>query len=265
MSTWRTLHWRTPSPLSYERYRARRRDYESLQAAAANRDSRMDLLRYQLTELNAEVTTAAAIEDLFVDQKRIAGRGRLAAAARTALNAAYEADGGSAHDLLGKAHAALRALGDADPQLAGPGALLAEALINTREAAEALRRYLDVLDIDPARQDEIERHAAALEALARKHRIGVSELPRAAVAHGKASLPRSRMHRPALAALELELAGLSRDYRTAASRLTAARTSAAEHLGQRITELMQALGMAGGRFAVAVAPSSQEFGPHGER
>jgi DNA repair protein RecN (Recombination protein N) len=246
----------------YERYRARRRDYESLQAAAANRDSRMDLLRYQLTELNAEVTTAAAIEDLFVDQKRIAGRGRLAAAARTALNAAYEADGGSAHDLLGKAHAALRALGDADPQLAGPGALLAEALINTREAAEALRRYLDVLDIDPARQDEIERHAAALEALARKHRIGVAELPEQ-LSRTQSELAALENAQTSLAALELELAGLSRDYRTAASRLTAARTSAADHLGQRITELMQVLGMAGGRFAVAIAPSSQEFGPHG--
>ena len=58
-----------------------------------------------------------------------------------------------------------------------PATLLAEAMINTREAAEALRRYLDVLDIDPARQEEIERHAAALEALARKHRISVLELP----------------------------------------------------------------------------------------
>ena len=38
-----------------------------------NRDARLDLLRYQLTELKAEVTTVAAIEELFVDQKRIAG------------------------------------------------------------------------------------------------------------------------------------------------------------------------------------------------
>ncbi len=36
---------------------------------------------------------------------------------------------------------------------------------------------MDDLDIDPARQDEIERRAAALEALARKHRVAVLELP----------------------------------------------------------------------------------------
>ena len=102
----------------YERYRACRRDFESLKSAAENRDSRLDLLRYQLAELKAEVTTVAAIEELFADVKRVAGRGRLAAAARTALTAVYEADGDSAHDLLGRAHAALRNVGDADPQLA---------------------------------------------------------------------------------------------------------------------------------------------------
>src|SRR6266851_655476 len=208
----------------YERYRARRRDFESLESAAENRDSRLDLLRYQLAELKAEVTTVAAIEELFVDQKRIAGRGRLAAAARTALTAAYEADGDSAHDLLGRAHAALRHVGDADPTLAPAATLLEEALINTREAAEALRHYLDVLDIDPARQEEIERHAAALEA---------------------------------------ELATLTREYRAAAQRLTSARKAAADHLSRHITQLMQGLGMAGGRFAVSITPNDAEFGAQG--
>src|SRR6266404_645851 len=229
----------------YERYRARRRDFESLESAAENRDSRLDLLRYQLTELKAEVTTVAAIEELFVDQKRIAGRGRLAAAARTALTAAYEADGDSAHDLLGRAHAALRHVGDADPTLAPAATLLEEALINTREAAEALRHYLDVLDIDPARQEEIERHAAALEALGRKHRVGVLDLPEQ------------------LSRIETELAALAREYRAAAQRLTSARKAAADHLSRHITQLMQGLGMAGGRFVVSITPNDTEFGAQG--
>src|ERR1700692_1878734 len=78
--------------------RACRRDYDSLKSAADNRESRLEFLRYQLTELKAEVTTVAAIEELFVEQKRISGRGRLSAAAQAALLAAYDADGESAHD-----------------------------------------------------------------------------------------------------------------------------------------------------------------------
>ena len=246
----------------YERYRNCRREHEALKSAAENRDARPDLLRYQLAELKAEVTTVAAIEELFADQKRVAGRGRLAAAARGALTAVYESDADSAHDLLGRAQAALRNVGDADPQLAPAGKLLAEAMINTQEAAEVLRRYLDVLDIDPARQEEIERHAAALEALGRKHRLSVLELP-GQLGRTEAELAALDNAQLSLAALERELAAATRDYRSAALRLTQARQTAAGHLGSHITRLMQDLGMAGGRFAVGVAASDAEFGPKG--
>src|SRR5882672_9170195 len=246
----------------YERYRICRRDFDSLRAAVLDRDARLDLLRYQLAELKAEVTTVAAIEELFIDQKRVAGRGRLAAAAQAALTAAYEADGDSAHDLLGRAHAALRHVGDADPTLAPAATLLEEALINTREAAEALRHYLDVLDIDPARQEEIGRHAAALEALGRKHRVGVLDLPEqlSRIETELAALDNAEL---SLAALEAELATLTREYRAAAQRLTSARKAAADHLSRHITQLMQGLGMAGGRFAVSITPNDAEFGAQG--
>jgi DNA repair protein RecN (Recombination protein N) len=260
-------HLADPDPLRvvaelYERYRSCRRDLESLKSAAENRDSRLDLLRYQLAELKAEVTSVAAIEELFADRKRIAGRGRLAEAARAALTAAYESDGDSAHDLLARAHAALRQVGDTDPQLAPMLTLLSEAMINIREAAGALRRYLDALDIDPARQEEIERHAAALEALGRKHRLGVLELP-AQLLRTETELAVLDNAQVSLGKLELGLAVLARDYRAAAQRLTEARKSAADRFGHRITQLMQALGMQGGRFSVVVTPSDAEFGATG--
>jgi DNA repair protein RecN (Recombination protein N) len=246
----------------YGRYRACRRDYEALTSAAANREERLDLLRHQLTELKAEVGTVAEIEELFVDRKRIAGRDRLAAAARTALTCVYDDDEASAHNLLAKASSALRAAADTDPELKQAAQLLSEATINAREAADTLRRYLDALDIDPVRQEEIERQAAALEALARKHRRGVLELP--------AQLVRIEQEIETLASAELSLAGLERqlkelerDYGAAAERLTEARRRAAGALSTQITELMQALGMAGGRFAVNVSPTEDQFGPNG--
>jgi DNA repair protein RecN (Recombination protein N) len=246
----------------YCRYHACQREFEALKAAAADRDARLELLRYQLRELNAEVSTAAAIEELFADQKRIAGRSRLGEAARAALSATYESDGDSAHDLLGRAQSALRSVSDLDARLGDAGKLLGEASILTQEAGDALRRYLDDLDIDPARQDEIERRAAALEALARKHRVGVLELPaqRTQVEQELLKLDNLQL---SLADLEKQLAGLTHDYRAAARALSAARTAAAQELEQQVTRLMQALGMAGGRFAVTVSPSDSEFAATG--
>ncbi|MGO9948078.1 MAG: DNA repair protein RecN [Steroidobacteraceae bacterium] len=246
----------------YGRYHACRREFEALKAAAEDRDARLELLRYQVRELNAEVSTAPAIEELFADQKRIAGRSRLGEAARAALSATYESDGDSAHDLLGRAQSALRSVSDLDARLSDAGKLLGEASILTQEAGDALRRYLDDLDIDPARQDEIERRAAALEALARKHRVGVMELPAQRTLLEQELLKLDNLQL-SLAAIEEQLAELTRDYRAAARALSAARTAAAQQLEQQVTRLMQALGMAGGRFAVTVSPSDSEFAATG--
>jgi DNA repair protein RecN (Recombination protein N) len=246
----------------FERYSTARREFDSLKSAAENRDARLDLLRYQLRELQAEVSSVSQIEELFADQKRIAARSRLGEAARTALGASYESDGLSAHDLLSKAAAALRSVAEIDAALGEAGKLLGEAAILTQEAAESLRRYLDDLDIDPARQDEIERRAAALEALARKHRIRVLELPEhlARLEQEVAALDNVQV---SLAALEKQVAETTRDYRSAAQRLSDARRTAAQLLGVQVTQLMQTLGMAGGEFAVHVNPSEQEFSANG--
>ncbi len=246
----------------YGRYRACRRDYEALTSAASNREERLDLLRHQLAELKAEVGTAAEIEELFVDRKRIAGRDRLASAARTALACADDDDGASAHNLLAKASSALRAAADTDPELQQAAQLLSEATINAREAADTLRRYLEALDIDPARQEQIERQAAALEALARKHRRGVLELP-AQLTHIEREIETLAGVELSLADFERQLKELERDYGAAAERLTEARRRAADALGTQISELMQVLGMAGGRFAVNVGPADDQFGPNG--
>jgi DNA repair protein RecN (Recombination protein N) len=247
---------------AFERYSTSRRELEALKSAAENRDVRLDLLRYQLRELKAEVSTAAQIEDLFADQKRVAARGRLSVAARTALTASYESDNDSAHDLLGKATTALRGVSDIDPALSEAGKLLGEAAILTQEAAESLRRYLEALDIDPARQDEIERRAAALEALARKHRVAVLELPDqlARVEQEVTALDNVGV---SLTNLENQLSATTAEYRSAAQRLSHARRTAAQLLGVQVTQLMQTLGMAGGEFAVQVTPSEQEFSAQG--
>ena len=246
----------------FARYKACRLEFSALKDAAENRDSRLDLLRFQVSELRAEVGTASAIEELFADLKRVAARGRLGVAARTALTAAYESDGDNAHGLLSRAGAALRSVADIDLALGDVGKLLGEAAILTQEAAETLRHYLDDLDIDPARQNEIERHAAALEALARKHRIGVLELP-ARLAQLEEELAALDNVQVSLAALEGRLAHLAGEYQGAAQRLSQARHAAARELSRQVTELMQALGMAGGEFAVALTPSESEFSAAG--
>jgi len=250
----------------YTRYRDCRRELEALQSAADNREARLDLLRYQLGELQLEVSSSADIDELFLERKRISGRGRLAEAARTALAAVYGADGAaespSAQDLLAKAQSALRNPAETDPGLAQIGALLAEAAVPIHEAADSLRRFLDSLDVDPARQEEIERRAAALEALARKHRLPAQELPqqRLRLEQELAALENAEVSAAELVAL---VASLRAEYGIAAARLSKARHAAAADLGEQITRLMQSLGMHGGHFAVSVSSRETEPSSYG--
>ncbi len=245
----------------FERYRAAVSEFEALQAAAVNREARLDLLSYQLTELKSEVNSVAEIEALFIEQKRVSSRGRLAAAAQSALEAIADSES-SAHDLLSKAQAAVRNVADADPTLSEAGRLVAEAVILTQEATLSLRRYVDALDMDPGRQEEIERRAASLEALARKHRLGVLELP-AQLARTESELEALQNAQLTLGNLEQNISVLAGEYRAAAHKLSLARKLAAKDLGAKITQLMQSLSMAGGQFEVSVTANSTEFSLHG--
>jgi DNA repair protein RecN (Recombination protein N) len=263
-------------------YRDCRRQVDALEAALIDRDSRLALLRHEQAELGAELgplaaaRAGAAIEELFVERKRIAGRGKLADAARSALAALRETHGDGIGDaageraesrdnaerLLAKSQAALRSAGDADPELTAVGSLIAEAAIQIGEAADMLRRFLDLLDVDPARQEEIERRAAALEALARKHRTPVRDLPQR-LGEIETELASLEAAHTSSADGRRRLTGFDLEYRAAAGRLSEARLTAAADLSAQITTLMQSLGMAGGEFRVSVAPGDGEPAAHG--
>ncbi len=239
------------------------RELDSRRTAAANADARRELLRFELGELRDALTGIADLPTLFVERKRIADRGRLAEAARAALALSYDGDDGSANDLVARAQAALRSAAAADPALQAVARLLDGVAIDLREAADALRRYLEALDVDPARVEEIERRAAALEGLARKHRVRPEELP-ARAAELASELDAVENSVAGLAQLDERCALLRSQYRAAADELSAARRAGAADLATRITTLMQSLGMPGGRFEIAVATTPESCAAHGQ-
>ncbi|MDE2304013.1 MAG: DNA repair protein RecN [Gammaproteobacteria bacterium] len=238
------------------------RELDRRRGAAADLDGRRELISYQLEELGGALEGVTDVGALFLERRRIADQGRLGEAARGALLLAFELEDGSAHQLLAKAQAALRGPGSADPELQNVAHLLEEATIAVSESADALRRYLDALDTDPARQEEIERRAATLESLARKHKVRVEDLP-AQLEALRGELGELAGSQVELEALERERAALLEAYGIAADELGAARHRVAIEFGRQITELMQSLGMPGGRFEVRVNTDPAEIGVHG--
>jgi DNA repair protein RecN (Recombination protein N) len=226
---------------------------DALLDAARDRDARLELLRHQCNELAALAPRADELETLEAERTRLANSGRLAANARGALDLLYEGDGQNAHAAASRALGLIRQGGALDAQLAALLPMLDEAVIKLADSARELNRYLDALEADPARQAEVEERLAALEALARKHRVTTRELPLKA-GELDAELQRLEKIDEDRAALQRAVDEAVTAWRLSAEKLSRQRREAAGALAADISARMQELGMGGGRFEVELTP-----------
>ena len=237
---------------------------QTLESRSRDRDARLQLLRYQEGELAALGLGAGEFEQLGIESLRLAQGGRLLESAQAAAQALYASDEASAHSFISQALGRLRPLPQFDATLAPLLPLLEEAAIRVSEAGRELTRYVDSLDLDAARQAQVEQRLAAAEELARKHRVKGSELPalREALQAELAALERLD-HDVTLLRSQHEQA--LQQYQRAAKKLTAARTAAALRFGTDISQRLPALGMQGGVFEVQlVTLSDGEPQPQGQ-
>lgn len=215
--------------------------------AAASAQER-ELLDWQIRELEALAFDPAAWQETEAEHRRLANGAALIAGCEAALTALD----GEAADALAQSAARLKDLAEVDGALAEPAGLLEAAIIGLGEAAHALRRYRDRADLDPARLEEIEARIDAVTQLARKHRTSPEELP--------ACLARLRARAAELAllanpqALAEQVVQVRQHYLSLAGRLSEIRRATAERLSAQVTEAMQGLALAGGRFAIALEP-----------
>jgi DNA repair protein RecN (Recombination protein N) len=238
-------------------------ELEHLRARADSRAERLDLLRFQVQELDALGLTESAWAELNEEHARLAHAGRLAEAAQLALQSLYDADETSAHSLLSRATRDLGELVSFDRRLEAIIAGLDSALIQLDDALAELRRYSDGLDLDPARLEWVEQRLGAVVGLARKHRVQPEQLPAHLVAL-RTELTELEQADQRLDGLEAELGGIEGRFRQAAEALGRSRAAAARELGAKVTEIMHGLGMGGGRFEIEVSTRADaRFTPHG--
>jgi len=224
---------------------------EALRAAQADRDSRLDLLRYQVSELEALDLAPGETADLATEHDRLANIGRLAEGASLALDLAYDDETGAAHARLARSRGAIEPLATIDPALAEFVVLLQEAEIQTNEAADGIRRYLSDLEMDPQRLESIASRLAGIGDLARKHGVEADGLPERLVSL-RAELDALEHDTQTLETRRKDLDEALAVYRAVATDLSRRRTDTAGRLADAVTAMMHQLGMPGGRFEIAV-------------
>ena len=247
---------------SYHHWQTLNEQWRALQQAAGERESRLDLLRYQVRELDAlnpRSDEAAVLEE---EHTRLHHANRLLDTCQRALQTLYE-DEGALSARLGHTTQELEQLQRYDGRLAAPLQLLGEAAIQLDEAAAELRNYIADLDLDPQRLLEVESRMNALHDAARKHRVEVEALP-ALHAHLQEELAGLENSDVKLAGLQNDIDAAAARYRDLAKKLSAARKRAAKALGAQVSAHIHSLGMPGGRFEIALeARVAADFSPHG--
>jgi DNA repair protein RecN (Recombination protein N) len=225
---------------------------EALESANADRNAKLELLRFQIGELDSLDIQPDELDALMVERSKLQNSGRLAEGVNTALNILFDAEPGNAQSLLAEAIQSIDNLSTVDAALEPVVAMLQEANIQVTEAADSLRRYGDALDMDPARQNFVEERLDAVNNIARKHRVdpsGIDELHQN-LAEQLNDLEHAEERGAELKGLVSEA---EKSYRKSAKRLSAGRKKAANRFASAVTDAMANLGMPGGVFVIKLS------------
>ncbi|MBI5259277.1 MAG: DNA repair protein RecN [Burkholderiales bacterium] len=208
-------------------------------------------LAWQINELDKLAPAVDEWPELNAEHQRLAHAQALMDAARLATDALHEGET-NAEALTSRALDALQDVAEHDARLVPVTEVLQGALVQLQDAAHSLHSYLGHAELDPQRLGELDARLSAWLGLARRYRRPPEELP-TLLAQWRAEL-QALDAATDTAALEKSLAQADARYRQEAQRVSALRQQAAAALSVAVTQAMQTLGMAGGRFEVQLPP-----------
>src|SRR5215468_4341484 len=200
-------------------------DLDRRRGAGRDRAQREDLLRFQLSELDAARLRPGEEEELRTERRRLQHAERFAAGLHE-VGALLQDDAAYAATRLGQAARVLGYLCRLDPTFAAPRETLEAARAQVDETLAAVRSLRDTIVFEPGRLEVIDDRLDALVRLKRKY--GDTEQAMLEFrAEAASELDRLRRHEELVAEDERRLAELHAEVDAAARALGAARREAA--------------------------------------
>jgi DNA repair protein RecN (Recombination protein N) len=244
--------------LSLERELAELREREG----ARERD--LDLLRFELAEIDAAGLDPDELSELGAERDRLRHAGRLRDGAGGALAAIADpdGDGADAAAALGLAESALAGAGGVDADLDSLGERIAALSLEAGDVAAELRSYLDALEADPARLEAVEERLAEADRLERKHG-GTLEAVLAHAERCRAEIERLANAKELAAELETRIEPARGERAALAAKLTAGRKRAGKTLAKQVETALAELAMEGASLEVRLETHPDGLGAAG--
>lgn len=227
-----------------------KKELDAMITDEAEKQRRIDLLTYQVQEIEEAGLTAGEEQTLEARRKVLANASTIrdrVAKAHALLSGDDDTPG--AVDLLGEASNAMDTAAQLDESLSGVSGTLMDLYYSAKDAAAELIDRLDAYDTNDAELDEIEQRLDLLYRLKRKYGDTVEDI----IAFGQKAreeleqIQFSEQRHDQLQAEKLRLYGLAREK---AEALTQTRLKAFDELNARITDTLQFLNMPGVRMTL---------------
>ncbi|HEY7401141.1 MAG TPA: DNA repair protein RecN [Actinomycetota bacterium] len=247
---------------TFDRLRATRSALRDLESASRERERELDLLAYQVREIESVAPSPGESDALAAEETRLGHVERLqqhAAAAEEALTTE-----GGVLDGLAASTSVVEAVAELDPSAQELAERTRSGLLDLGELARDVRAYRESLVIDPGRLEQVRERIAELKGLQRKYGATDGDV--------LAFLAESSARLATLAGADERLASLAADVRELQEqadeltvRLTAARAEAAPRLAAAIAAEIHELGMADATAEIALEPREELTGTGAER
>ncbi|MEA2442139.1 MAG: repair protein RecN [Thermoleophilaceae bacterium] len=247
----------------HRRVGALRAELDELLARSGARDRDRDLLAFELDEIDQLDPSIEEEVTLVAERNRLRQLDGLRGAAGAGAEAIAPEGGDEAgvSQALGEAERLAEAVVGADPELDGLAERLRALRIEAEDLGADLRRYMNGLEAEPGRLEEVEARLEQYDRLRRKHG-GTVEFVLAHAERCRSELDRLERSGDDEARLEAELERASEEERGLAADLSRARAAAAPKLSERVLEELAQLAMDDADFAVELQPRD-ELGPAG--
>jgi len=242
-------------PLSalWTQWRTATKALDTAKSAMHSLQNERERVLWQITEVDKLAPGADEWDELNAQHTKLSNAQSLLEAAQTAFSALQDDESGSNADVISglvKAHSALEARAHIEPEFKALADVLASNLAQLEDAAHSLNSYLRNTELEPQRLEELDERMALWLSLSRRYKRTPEELP-ALLASWKEELTRLDASTD-LAALEAAEQKSAKAYQTEATAISKNRRTAATKLAAAITTAMQGLGMQGGAFEVAL-------------
>lgn len=242
---------------AHQALKALQQKRDQLLSNAEERRSRMELLSYQVGELQAMELLEGEYPLLEEQYNRLAHAQQIQESCQQTLYELSDNDNGSINQQLGRMLQALQELQQFDPKLQNICQILNDALAQTEDAARELRYYGDGLELDPQQLEQLNNRIAEMLNLARKHQVKPDELYEL-LSRLEEELTQLQQAADESASLDDDINSLREDYLKLAHVLSDKRKRAAARLSKAVTANMQQLGMEQGKFSIAITDSGTE-------